>query len=144
MVRPGGESGGNADEAIFDAVRAHARRLYGPAARPLRVAYWMEGISDPVSLPLVSWSPPPAIAQPVEPFVPNALQGGILDALEFRALRTDALLSVVAADRSRLYKRPGGIHELREHGFVGLHPRLGYYRPDAPPPELASQAEGES
>jgi hypothetical protein len=70
-------------------------------------------------------------------FVPNALQQGILDALEGKALRTDALGAKVG-DKRRLY-HAGGIKELRDRGLVELHPRLGYWRPDAPPPELAGE-----
>jgi hypothetical protein len=68
-------------------------------------------------------------------FVLTPFQQDILDALDGKALRTDALGHAVG-DRSRLFRRPGGIHELRERGFVHHHHRLGFYRPDAPPPEL--------
>ena len=70
-----------------------------------------------------------------EPFIPNGFQEGILAVLNGKALRTD-LLGVAVGDRRRLY-RPGGLKELRENGRVGLHSRIGHYRPDAPPPELA-------
>lgn len=73
-----------------------------------------------------------------KPFVPTAFQADILDALDGKALRADALGHKVG-DRSRLYRRPGGLHELREEGLVCLHKRLGYYRPDAPPPELEEE-----
>ena len=46
-------------------------------------------------------------------------------------------LAAEVRDRRRLFK-PGGISELKENGFVENHPRIGYYRPDAPPPELES------
>lgn len=65
-------------------------------------------------------------------------QRGILQALQGRALRTDALAAEVG-DRSRLF-RPGGLAELRDRGLVDHHPRLGYYRPDALPPELTEAA----
>lgn len=74
-----------------------------------------------------------------ELFVATAFQQAILDALEARALRTDALGQAVG-DRSRLFKR-NGLAELRERGLVSHHKRLGYYRPDAPPDELASDDE---
>lgn len=69
-----------------------------------------------------------------EPFVPTPFQAGILDALEGRALKTEALAAEVG-DRRRLFK-PGGIKELKEKGLVKNHSRIGYYRPDAPPPEI--------
>lgn len=72
------------------------------------------------------------------PFVPTAFQKGILHALQGRALRSDSLGEAVR-DRRRLFRHPGGLEELRAQGLVSHHPRLGYYRPDAPPPELADK-----
>lgn len=63
-------------------------------------------------------------------FIPTAFQRAILDALDGRALRTDALGAVVG-DRGRLFRKPGGIQELVAQGLVANHKRLGYYRPDA-------------
>lgn len=71
-----------------------------------------------------------------EPFVLTVFQRAILEALEGRALRTRALGAAVG-DESRLYK-PGGLKELREHGLVKHHSRLGFYRVDAPPEELSN------
>lgn len=70
-------------------------------------------------------------------FIPNPFQQAILDALEGKALRTDALGAAVG-DRARLY-RPNGLRELRDHGLVAHHERLGFFRPDAPPDELAGE-----
>jgi hypothetical protein len=69
------------------------------------------------------------------PFIPGPFQQGILDALDGRAMRTDALARAVDCDRRRLFK-PGGLPELRDHGLADHHHRPGYYRPDAPPPKL--------
>jgi len=77
-----------------------------------------------------------AAAEEAEPFVPTAYQEAILDALEGKALRTDALAAKVG-DRSRLFRNPGGLKELQEQGLVSHHSRRGYFRPDAPPEELA-------
>lgn len=71
---------------------------------------------------------------PEDAFVPTAVQSAILAALDGKALRTDELGAVIG-DKRRLY-HAGGIKELRDLGLVELHKRLGYYRPDAPPPEL--------
>lgn len=68
------------------------------------------------------------------PFVPSPFQAGILKVLDGKAMRTDALGAAVG-DRSRLFK-DNGIAELREKGLVAHHPRLGFFRPDAPPAEL--------
>jgi hypothetical protein len=76
---------------------------------------------------------------PTESFVPSPFQDSILAALEGRALRTDALGGAVG-DRSRLFK-PHGLKELREQGLVGWHSRLGFYRVDAPPPQLSEQKD---
>lgn len=69
------------------------------------------------------------------PFVPNPFQRGVLKVLEGRAMRTDQLGDAVG-NRNRLFK-PGGLKELRDAGMVNSHPQLGYFRPDAPPPELS-------
>jgi hypothetical protein len=50
-------------------------------------------------------------------------------------LKSRPLAKQLNIDQPKLYK-PGGIKELRELGKVKLHRRLGYYRPNAPPPEL--------
>lgn len=85
--------------------------------------------------------PAPGIAaEPTapQPFVPTPFQQDILDALEGKALRTDALAAKVG-DRSRLFRHPGGLKELQEQGLVAHHKRLGFYRPDAPPEELEGE-----
>jgi hypothetical protein len=86
-------------------------------------------------------------AQPAagEPFVPTPFQQGILEALEGKALRTDALGAAVG-DRSRLFRRHARtgqtpLQELQALGLVSHHSRLGYFRPDAPPPQLAQEGE---
>jgi hypothetical protein len=72
-----------------------------------------------------------------KPFIPRRFQRAILDALDGVALRTDALGAKVG-DRGRLFKR-NGIKELREQGLVDRHPSVGFYRPDAPPPEFSQE-----
>lgn len=71
-----------------------------------------------------------------EPFVPNEFQRQILEALDGKALRTDALAGAVG-NRRRLFKHPGGVSELIEEGLLANHPRLGYYRTDNPPPDVS-------
>lgn len=80
--------------------------------------------------------------QEVKPFVPNDFQKGILAALQNKALRTEALGNAVG-DRRRLFRDPGGLPELQEAGLVASHPRLGYYRPDAPPVGIALEKSTE-
>jgi hypothetical protein len=76
--------------------------------------------------------------------VPNKFQRAILFFLDKRALRTGALADELASlagapygkdPRRRLFK-PRGLLELKESGLVKNHPKVGFYRPDAPPPEL--------
>lgn len=73
-----------------------------------------------------------------EPFIPNPFQIGILRALDGKALRTDPLADEVG-DRRKLFRDPGGLKELQRHRKVSHHSRVGYYRPDCPPPEFAEQ-----
>lgn len=70
------------------------------------------------------------------PFVPTGTQEDVLAALAGKALRTDALAAKADVNRRTLFRQRGGLPELREHGLVDWHPRLGYFRPDALPPEL--------
>lgn len=71
------------------------------------------------------------------PFAPTAeppltpFQEQILEALDGKALRTDALGTAVG-DRGRLFKK-GGLRELRERGLVEHDQETGFFRPDAPP-----------
>lgn len=69
-------------------------------------------------------------------FVPTDNQQAILAALKGKALRTDAIANKVTCNRRSLFKDPGGLPELIEEGLVSHHRRVGYYRPDAPPPDL--------
>ncbi len=81
-----------------------------------------------------------AVVPETEAFVPTAFQVAILDALDGKALRTDALAAAVG-DRSRLFRHPGGLKELKDQGLVANHHRLGFYRVDAPPEALAEKIE---
>lgn len=82
--------------------------------------------------------PAPESVNGWQPFTPRPFQQAILDALAGKALHARALGAKVG-DSGRLYK-PHGIQELRERGLVELHERLGFWRPDAPPPELEQEA----
>lgn len=73
--------------------------------------------------------------RPEPPFVPNAVQKVILQALDGKALRSTVLAEMVG-DSGRLFRKNGGMQELRDRGLVDWHARLGFFRPDAPPPEL--------
>lgn len=67
--------------------------------------------------------------------VPNEFQRQILELLDGRAMKVQAIADdICGSERSRLYK-PGGLRELKSAGLVAHKHRLGYYRPDAPPTE---------
>jgi hypothetical protein len=79
----------------------------------------------------------------IESFVPDDFQAIILDALDAldgRALRSNPHGDEVG-DRRKLFRHPGGLKELQDKQLEMLHPRLGYYRPDAPTPEMSNTAE---
>jgi hypothetical protein len=128
--------------ALIQAARALVYDLYGAGEQLTRITIRTEtGIRIWVDVPRVrrvgpgpGQEPPPQHIQ-LSRFVPTPFQKGILQALDGQALRTDALASKVGS-RRKLFTHPGGIRELQEHGQVAHHKRLGYYRPDAPPPEL--------
>jgi hypothetical protein len=73
-------------------------------------------------------------------FLPTPTQQDILAALDGRALRTDALAHRADCNRRSLFHDPGGLPELQRRGLVAHHRRIGFYRPDAPPPELGRAA----
>ncbi len=64
--------------------------------------------------------------------VPTPLQKSILKALDGQALKKEPLAEQCKVDPRTLYKQ-GGIKELMAEGLVCTKPRVGYFRPDAPP-----------
>jgi hypothetical protein len=67
-------------------------------------------------------------------FVPTPLQKSILEALNRKALKKQPLAVIVCGgEGTRLYRK-GGIKELIDIGKVVHKNGVGYYRPDAPPP----------
>jgi len=73
------------------------------------------------------------LAEVLPEFVGNDFQLQIMKALDGRALSKQSLADeVCGGEGSRLYRK-GGIKELVESGFIANKPRLGYYRPNAPP-----------
>lgn len=85
---------------------------------------------------VTDWEPP----YEDEQFIPTPFQQSILDSLDGKALRTDALGA--KTNRNQLFKT-NGLKELIEQGLVKHHKRIGYYRPDAPPPELQEPSSEE-
>ncbi len=98
-------------------------------ARRLLVKY----ADKPVSLALQRI----ACRVPEDVFVPNCIQEAILAALNGKALRSDALAHKAGYSKGNIYREPGGLPELQRRGLVSHHKRLGYFRPDALPPELS-------
>ncbi|HEY7427447.1 MAG TPA: hypothetical protein VH682_24650 [Gemmataceae bacterium] len=118
---------------LSDAVRKYLEENI-PGRTPLRIGIITAEDRKPIILPILAAVKPAASLR--NGFVPTPFQEGILDALEGKALRSDPLGAAVG-DKRRLYRHPGGLQELREEGLVDHHARLGYFRPDAPPPELS-------
>jgi len=74
-----------------------------------------------------------------EPFVLTGLQTGILTKLNGKAMKARALAKALDINQPKLYEpkgMKGKLKELMQLGKVKKHSRMGYYRPDAPPPEL--------
>jgi hypothetical protein len=65
------------------------------------------------------------------PFIPTKLQKRILDALCQKALTLDALTAKVKSERRAVHR---AMKQLRDLQLVAHKRRLGYFRPDAPPP----------
>jgi histidinol-phosphate/aromatic aminotransferase/cobyric acid decarboxylase-like protein len=78
-----------------------------------------------------------ALEKAKPPFIPTPFQRAILDALKDKALRTNAI-AVRLKDRRRFFREK---EELETQGLLLHHARLGFYRPDAPPPELKSRSK---
>lgn len=78
-------------------------------------------------------------ADPIAPpFIQTPLQAAILRALNGKALKKQPLADVVCkGDGTALY-RHGDLKELRDLGRVHHKPRVGFFRPDAPPPDSAA------
>lgn len=119
-------------EQVLDTIRAYVA-VHHPRRLAVRLRIDLDD-GEQIRMPIAE-----VPASVSEPFIPNAFQMGILDALEGRALRTDALGAEVG-DRGRLFRRPGGLPELQEQGLVAHHKRVGYYRPDCSPPELENNS----
>jgi len=60
-----------------------------------------------------------------------------MKALDGRALTKQALANEVSKGEARIFYRPGGLTELRRHGLVDHRKGVGFFRPDAPPPDSA-------
>src|SRR5262249_21906949 len=135
LERPG-RSAMNGNPDLFNVVRSWVEANYpGESAETLVIH--IRGRAVPVQLPV-----PPALvvngrAVGPPPFITTSFQDDILEALDGRALKTDALGAAVG-DRGRLY-RARGLKELREKGMVCHEPGVGFYRPDAPPKEWGTK-----
>jgi hypothetical protein len=76
------------------------------------------------------------VSPPPEPdFIPTGRQKAMLEALEGRALRSDAWAESSKVEKSGLMRAK---KELQARGLVKHHKGLGFYRPDAPPPGLVA------
>lgn len=72
-------------------------------------------------------------------FHPTLRQQVVLSALDGKAMKVTTLAFATKINRRHLYDRGaqrGVLSDLRDRNLIVLHNRLGYYRPDSPPPEL--------
>jgi hypothetical protein len=125
-------SGETDNAALFGAVGGWAQHNFGRAAVRLEI-YFAKG--RPVQMPVRLPEPPPA-------FIPGTNQKVMLEAMTGKALRTSQLEAAVG-DKRRVFDDPGGIQELIREKLVRHHKRIGYYRVDAPPPELPPPEDDE-
>jgi hypothetical protein len=132
------QGGGPTDDLLqfFDALRRAVKGLY-PSEEPDSIEIRLKGRPCPVTLP-VPPAPPAAPPPAPPPFVPTDAQACLLEALEGRALKTTPLSEASGINRSQMFRHPGGLRELQDRGLVVNHPRLGFYRPDAPPEEIVT------
>jgi hypothetical protein len=70
-----------------------------------------------------------------KPFVRTVRQRQILDMLDGKSKKLAQLADRLKVKESTLSGRD--LKELREQGLIDHSKRIGYYRPDAPPPELS-------
>jgi hypothetical protein len=69
-------------------------------------------------------------------FVPTARQQEILNMLDGKAKKLSQLADQLKVEESSLSGRD--LKQLREQGLVDHHKGIGFYRPDAPPPGVAT------
>jgi hypothetical protein len=68
-------------------------------------------------------------------FIPTQRQRQILEILDGSAKKLAQLAETLRVEQTTLCGRD--LKELKAAGLVRHHKRIGYYRPDAPPPDLA-------
>jgi hypothetical protein len=119
----------------------------GAKPRPVRVFMPSPGSlsaasGDAPAAPAEPPRPPPptapcgAVEPPAAPpgvFEPSELQGDIIEALEWKGMTAGKLATAVGVSERYLYRKPGGLAELIDHGMIRNTHGVGYWRPDAPP-----------
>lgn len=113
-----------------------------PGLHPVELVVVMEGGQE-VRLPLTTAAGlVPVSPEEQVPFAPSVFQLAALRAMIGRAFMVDVLAQymmtgtdLLTETRRRLYGRKG-LRQLQDHGLVKLHPKMGFYRPDAPPHDL--------
>lgn len=121
--------------AIRDALSLLHSALAGLNLVPYCIEVYVRGHLEPLPLAILE-APPEKTPSPLRAWRPTPFQTAILIALAGKAMRSDPLGKKVGSRRN-LYKHPGGLLELRQRGLLRLDRDYGYYRPDAPPPELS-------
>lgn len=119
--------------SVFD-----VRMAFATGARPLAAII---GVSVDTAVANLQKPPTPPSKSEMMVFIPGPMQTAILKALEWKAMRSRALAKALKIDQPSLY-RQDGLKELIKFGRVKKQRRIGYYRPDAPPPEYAQVLSG--
>jgi hypothetical protein len=112
-------------QEMLETVRLWAQSLY-PGFPAETISVRLRHMPTPIRLPVPS-EMPTELPSPLKSkrsedesvFVPTPFQRAVLEALDGKALRTDALVSIVG-DRSRLFRKIGGLQELQGF-FLSLH-----------------------
>jgi hypothetical protein len=131
-----------ANDDLAAALRAWVK-THSPGPGKVHIeADLVDGLIDRLN---VDWRPSPAAnagqsapADPLADFVPTRAQCSILEALEGKVLKGVNLESESGLEHSQMFQV---LKKLQALGIVKRHPSLGYYRVDAPPPELADQEQ---
>lgn len=107
-----------------------------------KVRIEVELVDGQVELLVVQWKPAPGslagctTADPWADFEPTESQSCVLEVLEGVALKGKAIEEASGLEHSQMFRVLRQLQTM-DPPMVARHPSLGYYRLDAPPPQLA-------
>ena len=118
-------------EQLIDDLTLIAKEIKAPST----AIFERKGKADPYPFQLADSE---TVAEP-EQLILNNTCLGILNALDGKAMRVQQLADAVTeSETTRLY-RDGLLKILKANGKIVHDPKIGYYRPDAPPPERVAK-----